>query len=266
VSDGTSFENPGALKKALVKIKRLQRTVSRRGKGSANRGKARQRLARAHARVANIRRDALHQATSRLTTLAPARSAGGTRSAVVLEDLNVGGMLKNHHLAQAIADVGLGEFRRQLSYKGGVVRLPGRDRRPLLPLHQTLLKLRAGEGADEPGRARIPLRELRAGHRPRPERGHQFGAVAVFACACGAPSCLRLCRRYRWPAPQARAPHRPAFGAGRMQADGTGQVPVYESAPAKPGASLDRRSRGYPRPKVKGLTRVPREVTPVKSV
>jgi len=109
VSDGTEIENPRALKHALSKIKRLQRTVSRRQKGSANRRQAVARLAKAHLRVANIRKDTLHQATSLLAK---------TKSAVVLEDLNVSGMLRNHRLAQAIADVGMYEFRRQLTYKG----------------------------------------------------------------------------------------------------------------------------------------------------
>jgi putative transposase len=59
--------------------------------------------------VANIRKNVLHQTTSLLTK---------SKSAIVLEDLNVSGMLKNHHLAQAIADVGLYEFRRQMAYKG----------------------------------------------------------------------------------------------------------------------------------------------------
>ncbi len=110
VSDGSCVDNPSALKQGLTKIKRLQRRVSRRQKGSANRKKAVRQLARVHFHVANIRKDALHQATSRLAK---------TKSAIVLEDLNVSGMLKNHHLAQAIADVGLSEFRRQMSYKGG---------------------------------------------------------------------------------------------------------------------------------------------------
>jgi putative transposase len=109
VSDGTYFENPRALKSALTKLKRLQRVVSRRQKGSANRKKAVKLLAKAHYRVANIRKDALHKATTLLTK---------TKSVVVLENLNVSGMLKNHHLAQAIADVGMQEFRRQLVYKG----------------------------------------------------------------------------------------------------------------------------------------------------
>jgi putative transposase len=108
VSDGIYFENPRALKLGLTKIKRLQRLVARRKKGSINRQKAVSQLAKAHARVANIRKDALHRATSWLTK---------TKSAIVLENLNVSAMLKNHHLAQAIADVGLYEFRRQITYK-----------------------------------------------------------------------------------------------------------------------------------------------------
>jgi len=109
ISDGTRIENPHALKRDLGKIKRLQRVVSRRQKGSANREKAVRQLARAHLHVANVRKDALHQVTSRLAR---------TKSAVVLEDLNVSGMVQNHHLAQAIADVGFYEFRRQMAYIG----------------------------------------------------------------------------------------------------------------------------------------------------
>ncbi len=109
VSDGSYFENPRALKQALTRLKRLQRVVSRRQKGSANRQKAVRQLAKAHDRVSNIRKDALHQATTWLAT---------TKSAIVMENLNVNGMMKNHHLAQAIADVGMHEFRRQLQYKG----------------------------------------------------------------------------------------------------------------------------------------------------
>ena len=82
--------------------------LARRQKGSRNRRKAAQRLGTLHQRIANQRTNTLHQFTSRLAK---------TKSTVVIEDLNVSGMLKNHHLAQAIGDVGFGEFRRQLSYK-----------------------------------------------------------------------------------------------------------------------------------------------------
>jgi IS605 OrfB family transposase len=66
-SDGTTIENPKALRTNLKRLKRLHRDLSRKKKGSKNREKARKKLARKYARVAHIRRDALHQGTSRLT-------------------------------------------------------------------------------------------------------------------------------------------------------------------------------------------------------
>ena len=110
-SDGREFENPNALRKAQRKLKRLQRELARRQKGGKNREKTRQKIARLHYRVGNIRKDALHQATSSIVEAKPKPSA------IVLEDLNVDGMLQNHHLALAISDVGLYEFRRQVLYK-----------------------------------------------------------------------------------------------------------------------------------------------------
>jgi IS605 OrfB family transposase len=75
---------------------------------SAGWQQARAELGRAHARVANLRRDHLHKLTTRLV---------GDHGTIVVEDLNVAGMLRNRHLARAIADAGLGELRRQLASK-----------------------------------------------------------------------------------------------------------------------------------------------------
>jgi len=115
VSDGREFENPKALRKAQTHLARLQRELSRRKPGGRNREKTRKKIARLHYRIANIRRDALHQATAAIT--AKTKPESERPGSIVLEDLNVNGMLKNHRLAQAIADVGMGEFRRQIVYK-----------------------------------------------------------------------------------------------------------------------------------------------------
>ncbi len=115
VSDGRKFENPKALKQAQVKLRRLEREKSRRKKGGRNRDKTRQKIAKTYYQIANVRRDALHKATSAI--MANTKPDLERPSVVVVEDLNVRGMTKNHCLAQAISDVGMGEFRRQIEYK-----------------------------------------------------------------------------------------------------------------------------------------------------
>jgi putative transposase len=114
-SDGRRFENPKALRKALRKLKRLQRELARRKKGSRNWEKTRRKIAKLHQRVANIRKDALHKATSAI--VAKTKPGDERPSVVAIEDFFVSGMLKNPYLALSLLDVGFAEFRRQLEYK-----------------------------------------------------------------------------------------------------------------------------------------------------
>jgi putative transposase len=114
-SDGRKFVNPKALKSNTKRLIRLQRQLSRRKSGSKNREKARKLLARQHYRIANIRLDALHKATTAICAITKPDSE--RPSVVVLESLNVAGMMKNHKLALACADVGFYEFKRQVIYK-----------------------------------------------------------------------------------------------------------------------------------------------------
>ena len=88
--------------------RRLAKSLSRTQKGSLNRKDAAAKLARHHYHVANVRRHFLHQASGALVK---------TDDRLVIEDLNVSGMVTNRRLARAISDAGWGEFARQLGYK-----------------------------------------------------------------------------------------------------------------------------------------------------
>lgn len=115
LSDGRTFENPKALRKRLNALRRTSRRHSRKKKGSQNRKKAQHRLAKIHARIANIRKDALHKVSSAI--VAKTKPDSERPACIVLEDLNISGMLKNRKLSRAIADVGMSELRRQIEYK-----------------------------------------------------------------------------------------------------------------------------------------------------
>lgn len=108
LSNETRYENIKPLKKHLKKIKYLQRQLSKSKKASKRRDKRKLKLAILHQRIHNQRLDYLHKITKSITD---------ESQVIVIEDLNVNGMMKNHHLAQAINDVSWHEFKRQLEYK-----------------------------------------------------------------------------------------------------------------------------------------------------
>jgi putative transposase len=108
LSTGETMTGPKPLRKLLQDLRRCNKALSRKDKGSANRAKARRKLARLHYRIACQRQDSLHKLTTSLA------QRFGT---VVIEDLHVKGMVKNHHLARAVSDMGFGMFRSMLTYK-----------------------------------------------------------------------------------------------------------------------------------------------------
>jgi putative transposase len=108
LSTGETFQGPKALRILLKRLRQLSRAVSRKVKGSRNRAKTKLKLAKLHARIANIRMDCLHKLSTNIVR---------RFHTIGIEDLNVKGMLGNRHLARAIADMGFYELRRQLEYK-----------------------------------------------------------------------------------------------------------------------------------------------------
>jgi putative transposase len=116
LSTGEVITGPKAHKALLCRLQRLSRGLSRKAKGSENRKKAKAKMARLHARISNIRKDALHQLTTALAR---------RFHTIDIEDLNVRGMVQNRHLSRAVSDMGSFEFRRQLECKaaqrGGMI-------------------------------------------------------------------------------------------------------------------------------------------------
>lgn len=109
-SDGRKFDNPKNLRRSLNRLVLLQKRLSRRQKGSSNRNKARIKVARLQERISNQRKDTLHKITYTLTHDSQVRT-------ICMEDLNVKGMIRNHHLAQSVADASFGMFLTMLEYK-----------------------------------------------------------------------------------------------------------------------------------------------------
>jgi putative transposase len=109
LSTGEKIVAPKPLKKRLKRLRKLQRNLARKVKGSRRRERARRRVAKLHAKIRDTRTDFLHKLSTRLI-----RESQG----VMVEDLNVSGMVKNRKLSRAISDLGWRQFRTLLEGKG----------------------------------------------------------------------------------------------------------------------------------------------------
>ena len=111
LSDGVEINGPKSQKKLLKRLRRLNKSLSRKKKGSANFKKAKTKLSKLHKRIADIREDALHKLSHKLAT---------EYSVIGIEDLNIKGMVKNRCLARAVSDQGFGKLRTMIEYKAAM--------------------------------------------------------------------------------------------------------------------------------------------------
>ena len=171
-SDGVKIPNPHKLARHARALARYQRRLARCQKDSANRAKAKAKVARAHRKVRASRADFLHRTSTALIR---------DHDVIVLEDLNVDGVMRNHSLAKAVGDCGWGAFRRMVEYKAAEVRAAPDRYRQVLSVVQNLLGVRAPARLAEPWDTALDVPRLPHPARPGSERGEEH-------------SCGRSCR------------------------------------------------------------------------
>jgi putative transposase len=197
LSHGEPIENPLTLLKTEAKLKGLHKRLSRQQRGSQRRNKQRRKVALAHLKVARTRRDFLHQATTKLVR---------EYDALFVEKLNIRGMVRNRHLAKAIADVSWGTFFTMLREKA---ERAGRQFEAVNPRYTSQTCSRCG------GRQPMPL------------------SVRVFKCA----SCGHTADRDKNAAENIRM-----AGQAKTQARGDGAL----KAPRRSGNAQTRHLRRGP--------------------
>jgi IS605 OrfB family transposase len=168
LSTGEKITNPKHEQADREKLAKAQRRLAKKEKGSANRAKARLKVARIHARIADRRRDHLHKLSTRIIR---------ENQTVVIEDLAVRNLIRNRGLARAIGDAAWSQLRSMLEYvdagvQGRLVRPDGHRDRPVLPVQQDLLRLRTDQHHHAAQRPGLDL-PLRGRPRPRRQRGTQ---------------------------------------------------------------------------------------------
>ena len=107
-SDGSKYDNPRHIAEHSKNLKKKQQSLSRKKKGSNRRNKARELVAKVHAKIARCREDFLHKLSRKIVN---------ENQVIAVENLNIKGMVRNHNLAKAISDVGWGQFCTMLKYK-----------------------------------------------------------------------------------------------------------------------------------------------------
>ena len=246
-SAGEKIDNPRHLERRARSLARYQRRLARCQQGSANRVKAAAKVARAHRKVRHARADFLHRASTRLVR---------ENDVIVIEDLNVAGMVRNRRLARAISGCGWGEFRRQLACKCERYgrRLVVIDR--WYPQLEDLLGVRVPAGGAEPVRPALDVLVLRRPARPGPQRRDEHPCGR----SCRSPGlpgrCLRSWRKTFRVLPGALSGETgtPAREGRNPRPSGRGVV-KFSDDPGKPDSSRRSPAQARLRPAIIGCIR-----------
>ena len=181
LSDGTVVRSPGFLRRAERKLRRLQKSLSCKAEGSSNKDKARVRVARAHAKVADSRRDFHHKTSTAIIR---------DNQAVYAEDL-VRDRARPDPDGQVGPRRGLVGVREDAGIQGGKARPALREDRPVRPVDRAMLGLRRQQREQAAARPRVDVRGLRRRPRPGPERRQEHPR----RWACGEAKRLRRRRK-----------------------------------------------------------------------